>query len=244
MALHPLAGKPAPRDLLVNIPRLISAYYTTHPDPTNIDQKVAFGTSGHRGSSFNGQFNEDHILAISQSICEYRQKAGITGPLYLGMDTHALSEAAQASAIEVFAANGAELFIQADMGYAPTPAISHAILTYNNGGHRALADGVVITPSHNPPNDGGFKYNPPEGGPAASETTKTIQDRVNQILADGLKAVKRLPLNQAMQASNVHHHDFMMPYVNDLANVIDMAAIANAGLKIGVDPMASTSMTA
>ncbi|MCB8981515.1 MAG: phosphoglucomutase (alpha-D-glucose-1,6-bisphosphate-dependent) [Ardenticatenaceae bacterium] len=237
MAQHPLAGKPAPSDMLVNIPRLISAYYTTHPDPTNIDQKVSFGTSGHRGSSMAAQFNEDHILAISQAICEYRQQQGITGPLYMGMDTHALSEPAQISAIEVFAANGVELFIQAGMGYAPTPAISHAILTYNNGRSSALADGVVITPSHNPPDDGGFKYNPPEGGPAASATTKTIQDRANEILADGLKAVKRLPLNRAMQASNVHQHDYIAPYVADLENVVDMAAIAQAGLKIGVDPM-------
>ncbi len=242
MAHHPRAGKPASRDMLVNIPRLISAYYTTHPDPAHIDQTVSFGTSGHRGSSMVANFNEDHILAISQSICEYRQQAGISGPLYLGMDTHALSEAAQATAIEVFAANGVELFIQADLGYAPTPAISHAILTYNNGRFSAKADGVVITPSHNPPNDGGYKYNPPEGGPAASATTKTIQDRANEILADGLKAVKRLPLNKAMQASNVHQYDFMMPYVNDLANVIDMAAIANAGLKIGVDPMGGAAI--
>lgn len=237
MSLHPLAGKPAPSDLLVNIPRLISAYYTTQPDPANIDQKVSFGTSGHRGSSTAAQFNEDHILAVSQAICEYRQQQGITGPLYMGMDTHALSEPAQISAIEVFAANGVELFIQADFGYAPTPAISHAILTYNNGRSSALADGVVITPSHNPPDDGGFKYNPPEGGPAASATTKTIQDRANEILADGLKAVKRLPLNKAMQASNVHPHDYIAPYVADLENVVDMAAIARAGLKIGVDPM-------
>ena len=242
MALHPLAGEPAPSDMLVNIPRLISAYYTTHPDPNNIDEQVSFGTSGHRGSSLAGKFNEDHILAISQSICEYRQKAGITGPLYLGMDTHALSEAAQATAVEVFAANGVELFIQADMGYAPTPAISHAILTYNNGGNRAKADGVVITPSHNPPDDGGFKYNPPEGGPAASETTKIIQDRANEMLADGLKAVQRMPLKRAMQASNVHHYDFMMPYINDLENVIDMAAIAQAALKIGVDPMGGAAI--
>ncbi len=237
MALHPLAGKPAPPNVLVNIPRLVSAYYTTHPDPTNIDQKVSFGTSGHRGSSLSAQFNEDHSLAISQAICDYRQNEAITGPLYLGMDTHALSEAAQASAIEVFAANGVELFIQAGLGYAPTPAISHAILTYNNGRSTGHADGVVITPSHNPPEDGGYKYNPPEGGPAATTTTKTIQDRANAILADGLKAVKRLPLSRAMQASNVHHHDYIAPYVADLANVIDMAAIANAGLKIGADPM-------
>ncbi|WP_420642861.1 phosphoglucomutase (alpha-D-glucose-1,6-bisphosphate-dependent) [Candidatus Leptofilum sp.] len=242
MALHPLAGKPAPSDMLVNIPRLISTYYITHPDPNNIDEKVSFGTSGHRGSSLAGKFNEDHILAISQSICEYRQKVGIRGPLYLGMDTHALSEAAQATAVEVFAANGVELFIQADLGYAPTPAISHAILTYNNGGNATRADGVVITPSHNPPDDGGYKYNPPEGGPAPSETTQTIQDRANEILADGLKVVKRMPLKRAMQASNVHHYDFMMPYIADLENVIDMAAIAQAGLKIGVDPMGGAAI--
>ncbi|WP_420631829.1 phosphoglucomutase (alpha-D-glucose-1,6-bisphosphate-dependent) [Candidatus Leptofilum sp.] len=242
MALHPLAGKPAPSDMLVNIPRLISAYYTTHPDANNLDEQVSFGTSGHRGSSLATKFNEAHILAISQSICEYRQKAGIRGPLYLGMDTHALSEPAQATAVEVFAANGVELFIQADLGYAPTPAISHAILTFNNSRSGTRADGVVITPSHNPPDDGGFKYNPPEGGPAPSETTKTIQDRANEILADGLKTVKRLPLKQAMQASNVHHYDFMMPYINDLENVIDMAAIAQAGLKIGVDPMGGAAI--
>ncbi len=237
MALHPLAGKPAPSDMLVNIPRLISAYYTTKPDPANIEQKVSFGTSGHRGSSFAASFNEDHILAISQAICEYRQQVGISGPLYLGMDTHALSEAAQATSIEVFAANGVELFIQDGLGYTPTPVISHAILTHNNGRTNSRADGVVITPSHNPPDDGGLKYNPPEGGPAASATTKSIQDRANEILADGLKAVKRLPLAKAMQASNVHHYDYVSPFVADLGQVVDMAAIANAGLKIGVDPM-------
>ncbi len=237
MAQHPLAGKPAPSDMLVNIPRLISAYYTTHPDPANIEQKVSFGTSGHRGSSLAANFNEDHILAISQSICEYRQQEGITGPLYLGMDTHALSEAAQASAIEVFAANDLELFIQDGLGYTPTPVISHAILSFNNGRTTGRADGVVITPSHNPPDDGGVKYNPPEGGPAASATTKSIQDRANEILADGLKAVQRLPLNKAMQASNVHHYDYISPFVADLEQVVDLVAIANAGLKIGVDPM-------
>jgi phosphoglucomutase len=237
MPQHPLAGKPAPSDMLVNIPRLISAYYTTHPDPSNIEQKVSFGTSGHRGSSFIGQFNEDHILAISQAICEYRLANGSSGPLYLGMDTHALSEAAQASAIEVFAANGVELFIQDGLGYTPTPVISHAILRYNKNHTNGRADGVVITPSHNPPDDGGFKYNPPEGGPADTAITKTIQDRANAILADGLKEVKRLTLARAMQASNVHHYDFVSPYVADLGQVVDMDAIARAGLKIGVDPM-------
>ena len=201
MAQHPLAGKPAPSDMLVNIPRLISAYYTTQPDPTNIEQRVSFGTSGHRGSSFAAQFNEDHILAISQAICEYRQAKGIDGPLYLGMDTHALSEAAQASAIEVFAANEVALFIQADLGYRPTPVISHAIVNYNE--------------NH----------------------TKIIQDRANAILADGLKDVKRMTLARAMQADNVHHHDYVTPFVAELDQVVDMDAIAGASLKIGVDPM-------
>ncbi len=237
MAQHPLAGKPAPSDMLVNIPRLISAYYTTQPDPTNIEQRVSFGTSGHRGSSFAAQFNEDHILAISQAICEYRQAKGIDGPLYLGMDTHALSEAAQASAIEVFAANDVALFIQADLGYTPTPVISHAILNYNKNHTSSQADGVVVTPSHNPPDDGGFKYNPPEGGPADTATTKIIQDRANAILADGLKDVKRMTLARAMQADNVHHHDYVTPFVAELDQVVDMDAIAGASLKIGVDPM-------
>jgi phosphoglucomutase len=237
MAVHELAGKPAPRELLTNIPRLMAAYYTIKPDSADVAQQVAFGTSGHRGTSPAGSFNEDHILAISQAICEYRQAQGYSGPLYLGMDTHALSEAAQATAVEVFAANDVPLFIQADHGYTPTPAISHAILTYNRGRKSGFADGVVITPSHNPPDDGGFKYNPPEGGPAGTETTAVIQDRANEILAGKLRAVKRLPYQQALHAGNVTLYDFMMPYVRDLAQVIDMAAIANAGLKIGADPM-------
>lgn len=237
MAQHSLAGKPAPRELLTNIPRLISAYYTRQPDPTNPAHEVAFGTSGHRGTSLKNKFNENHILAISQALCEYRQQQGITGPLFIGMDTHALSEPALISAIEVFAANGVNVVVQKGLGYTPTPVISHAILTSNAGKSSGLADGVVITPSHNPPDDGGFKYNPPSAGPADTSTTKTVQDRANQILRDGLKAVQRMPFERAMQADNVRQYDYITPYVTDLKNVINFEAIAAAGLNIGVDPM-------
>ncbi|HIP71666.1 MAG TPA: phosphoglucomutase, alpha-D-glucose phosphate-specific, partial [Anaerolineae bacterium] len=201
MPLHPLAGQPAPRDMLINVPRLISAYYTYKPDPANPAHRVSFGTSGHRGKSLEYTFNEDHILAICQAVVEYRQAEGITGPLYLGMDTHALSEPAQATAVEVFAANEVNLFIQAGLGYTPTPVISHAILTYNNGRKTGLADGVVITPSHNPPTDGGFKYNPPAAGPADASITNAIQKRANEILADGLRAVRRRTYPQAVKAA-------------------------------------------
>ncbi len=242
MSLHPLAGKPAPYEMLVNVPRLISAYYTAEPDPIDPAQKVAFGTSGHRGSSFKGNFNEDHILAISQAICEYRQAQGITGPLFIGMDTHALSEPALASAVEVFAGNEQEIMIQEGMGYTPTPAISHAILTYNRGRQSGLADGVVITPSHNPPEDGGFKYNPPAAGPADTTTTRTIQDRANQILEGGLKEVRRVPFERALKAETTHAVDFIHPYLADLRSIVDMEAIAAARLKIGVDPLGGTSV--
>lgn len=242
MSLHKLAGQPAPLELLTNIPRLVSAYYVNKPDPDSSEQLVSFGTSGHRGTSVDNQFNEDHILAICQSICELRQQQGITGPLFLGMDTHALSEPAHVSAIEVFAANNVTLMVQRGSGYTPTPAISHAILTYNEGKSSGLADGVVITPSHNPPADGGFKYNPPQGGPADSDITGTIQARANQILADGLKDVKRISLTKAMQAETTHDWDYITPYVNDLENVIDMSAIANAKLKVGVDPMGGAAV--
>ena len=237
MALHELAGKPAPRSLLVNIPQLVSAYYTHSPDPADLAQRVAFGTSGHRGSSIRNSFNEEHILAISQAICDYRQAQGYTGPLYLGMDTHALSEPAQATAVTVFAANGVDVIIQAGGGYTPTPVISHAILTYNRGRAAGLADGVVITPSHNPPDDGGFKYNPPNGGPADTGTTKVIQDRANQLLENGLDGVNRLPLAQALAADTTHAHDYVTPYVSELGSVVNMAAIRDAGLRIGVDPL-------
>ncbi len=242
MALHPLAGKPAPRELLQNLPRLVTAYFTHEPDPDNPAHQVAFGTSGHRGSSVKCSFNEQHILAISQAICDYRRVEGIDGPLFIGMDTHALSEPAQVTAMEVFAANEVEVAMQAGMGYTPTPAVSHAILTYNRGRHTHLADGVVITPSHNPPDDGGFKYNPPSGGPADTSVTKQIERRANELLRAKLKGVKRLPWGQAKTAATTHEYDFVTPYVSDLKNILDMETIAASGLKIGVDPMGGASI--
>ncbi|HEX6289553.1 MAG TPA: phosphoglucomutase (alpha-D-glucose-1,6-bisphosphate-dependent) [Herpetosiphonaceae bacterium] len=242
MATHELAGKPARDDQLVNVPQLITAYYTHTPDPAQPDQLVAFGTSGHRGSSLHASFNEDHILAICQAICEHRAASGIDGPLYLGMDTHALSEPAHATAVEVFAANGMNIVIQQGQGYAPTPVISHAILTYNRGRTDGLADGVVITPSHNPPDDGGFKYNPPSGGPADTETTALIQRRANELLQQRLAGVRRMPFARALKADTTHEADLMTPYVEDLRNVIDMQATAAAGLKIGVDPMGGAAV--
>ncbi len=242
MNAHPLAGKPAPRELLVNVPRLVSAYYTLKPDPDNPAQRVVFGTSGHRGSSLEHSFNEDHILATSQAICELRSARDLTGPLYLGMDTHALSEPALRTAVEVLAANGVHIILQAGRGYTPTPVISHAILTYNHGRASGLADGVVVTPSHNPPEDGGFKYNPPSAGPADTETTKWIQDRANEIMRKGLKEVKRLPWERGLKADTTHEYDYVGPYVKDLENVVEMAAIAAAGLRIGVDPMGGSGV--
>ncbi len=242
MPPHPLAGKPAPLEVLVNIPRLVSAYYTLHPDPQNPAQAVVFGTSGHRGSSLTGSFNEDHVLAISQAIAEYRKAAGITGPLFMGMDTHALSEPALYTALEVFAGNGVELMIHAGMRYTPTPVISHAILTYNTAHPGTQADGVVISPSHNPPEDGGFKYNPPNGGPADTDTTKWIQNRANAIIRDGLKAVKRLPFEKALKAETTHAIDLITPYVSDLENVVDLQAIAASGIHIGVDPLGGSGL--
>jgi phosphoglucomutase len=242
MSAHPLAGKPAPRELLANIPRLVSAYYTRCPDATIPAQQVAFGTSGHRGTSLENSFNENHVLAISQALCEYRRANGIDGPLYVGMDTHALSEPALVSAIEVFAANGMEIIIQAGHGYTPTPVISHAILTYNRGKKSGLADGVVITPSHNPPEDGGFKYNPPSAGPADTSITKIIQDRANEIIRNGLKDVRRIPYERAYKADTTHYYDYMRPYVADLENVVNMQVIAGSGLKIGVDPMGGAAV--
>ncbi len=237
MSIHPLAGKPAPREMLVNVPRLVTAYYVYQPDVNEAAQRVAFGTSGHCGSSLTCSFNEAHILATSQAICELRAARGVSGPLFIGMDTHALSEPALATALEVFAANGVEVFYQEGLGYTPTPVISHAILTHNQGRTTDLADGVVITPSHNPPEDGGFKYNPPSGGPADTALTKQIQERANQILAEGLRDVRRMPFARALKAETTHAYDYITPYVNDLQSVVDMEAIARAGLKIGVDPM-------
>ncbi len=237
MPLDPRAGQPAPPAMRINVPRLVAAYYTNQPDPTNPAHRVAFGTSGHRGTSLEGSFNEDHIAAICQAIHEMRWAQGISGPLFIGMDTHALSEPALSTALEVFAANGVEVMIQDGLGYTPTPVISHAILGHNRGRAARLADGVVITPSHNPPGDGGFKYNPPSGGPAAPETTKRIQDRANELLRDGLAGVKRIPLARALRADTTHAHDYITPYVADLGHVIRMDAIRAARLKIGADPM-------
>lgn len=237
MALHSLAGKPAPASLLTNIPRLVASYYVETPNPADPLERVAFGTSGHRGSAFDRRFNENHIAAISQATAEYRQINGIDGPLFIGMDTHALSEAAMITALEVLAANGVTLMIDENDGYTPTPVISHAILTHNRAGKGGKADGIVITPSHNPPRDGGFKYNPPSGGPADGETTKWIEDRANEILEAGMADIQRVNYAKAKSLSTTHHHDYITPYVQDLANVIDMQAIAEAGLKIGVDPM-------
>jgi phosphoglucomutase len=220
----------------------VSAYYTQQPDASIPAQQVAFGTSGHRGSSLQSSFNEEHILAICQAIVEWRRAQNFTGPLYLGMDTHALSEPALATAIEVFAANEVEVFVQAGLGYTPTPAISHAILTYNRGRTSGLADGVVITPSHNPPDDGGFKYNPPSGGPADTATTKQIQDRANQFLLGRMKDVRRIPLARALKTATTHARDYVAPYVADLATVVNMETIAAAGMKIGVDPMGGASL--
>ncbi len=241
MALHPLAGKPAPKEMLINVPNLVASYYTLRPDPAEPTQQVSFGTSGHRGCSLKRSFNEIHILAISQAICEYRSESGITGPLFLGMDTHALSEPARMSALEVFAANGIEVRIQAEFGYTPTPVISHAILTYNRD-NPDRADGVVITPSHNPPQDGGFKYNPPSGGPAGPEITDLIQKRANELITAELKGIKRITYEDALQRPSTMMHDYVTPYLEDLKNVIDMEAIAKSGLKIGVDPMGGSGL--
>ena len=237
MKLSPLAGKLAPASVLVDIPRLLTAYYTGRPDASVATQKVAFGTSGHRGSSFDLSFNEHHVLAISQAICLYRQAQGIDGPLFIGADTHALSTPAAASALEVLAANGVEVMLSKDDEYTPTPAVSHAIISYNRGRTSGLADGIVITPSHNPPQSGGFKYNPPNGGPADSHVTKWIEAKANELLADGLKGVKRMPHEQALKASTTHRHDYVGSYVADLASVIDFDAIRGVSLRLGVDPL-------
>ncbi len=242
MAVHPLAGKPAPKEILADIPRLLADYTAVRPDPLDPAQQVSFGTSGHRGTSAEGSFNEDHILAISQAICEHRAGAGISGPLYMGMDTHALSLPALETALEVFAANGVTVMVQQGLGFTPTPVISHAILTHNRGSAGAKADGVVVTPSHNPPRDGGFKYNPPEGGPADTATTKAIQDRANEILKLKLAPVRRMPFERAMKAGTTHLYDYIRPYVDDLGNILDMEAIAGAGLKIGADPLGGSGV--
>lgn len=243
--INPLAGKPAPADILIDVKQLLDQYYTVHPDPDNPLQRVSFGTSGHRGSSANGTFNEDHILAVSQAVAEYRQSQGINGPLYMGMDTHALSAPAQKSALEVLAANNIEVYIAAGEGYAqytPTPVVSHAILSYNKGKTSGLADGIIITPSHNPPSDGGFKYNPPSGGPAEPEITKWIQTRANELMANQNRDVKRIPYESAIKAATTHYFDFITPYVNDLENIIDIDVIKSSGIRIGVDPLGGSNI--
>ena len=240
--ISPLAGKPAPKELLVDLAKLERDYYEKRPDVNDPNQLVAFGTSGHRGSSLRGTFNEAHILAITQAICEYRRGQGVEGPLYMGKDTHALSEPAQRSALEVLAANGVETFIQQDDGVTPTPVISHAILIYNRGRRDHLADGIVITPSHNPPDDGGFKYNPTNGGPADTDVTGWIQDRANELLRGDNAGVKRIGYEKASKAPSVHSYDFLKNYVHDLRNVVDMDAIREAHLKLGVDPLGGASL--
>ncbi len=237
MAIHELAGQPVPESLLINVPRLVADYYAVRPEPGVPAQRVAFGTSGHRGSSTDGSFNEAHVLAIAQAVAEHRRGQGIDGPLFVGMDTHALSEPAFVSTVEVLAAHGVRLFYQAGRGYTPTPVVSHAILTWNAGRTTGLADGVVITPSHNPPGDGGFKYNPPNGGPADTGITGAIERRANELLEAGPGAIKRLPFARAMAADTTVAYDFVAPYVRDLAQVVDLEIVAQAGLKIGVDPM-------
>jgi len=240
--ISPLAGKPAPRSLLVNVPRLLTAYFTLVPDPAIVAQRVSFGTSGHRGSAFASAFNEAHVLAITQAICMWRRQAGIDGPLFLGMDTHALSEAAFASAVEVLSANGVETMIDEAGGYTPTPVISHAILGYNKGRTNGFADGIVISPSHNPPNEGGFKYNPANGGPADTGITAWIQASANRLLADELKDVRRIPYARARKAACIHDHDYVTPYVVSLVDVVDMAAISAAGVRIGIDPLGGAAV--
>lgn len=242
MSSDELAGKPAPESLRINVKGLVAAYYDQQPDVADPGQKVVFGTSGHRGSALANTFNENHILAISQAICEYRAGQNITGPLFLGMDTHALSEPAFKSALEVFAANDVTVMIQEDGGYTPTPVISHAILTHNRGRTAGLADGVVITPSHNPPADGGFKYNPPSGGPADTVTTAAIAERANALLAGRHHAIKRIPFNKALNADTTLSYDYIAKYVSDLETVINMQAIADAGLKLGVDPLGGAAV--
>ena len=242
MAIHPLAGQLAPANVLIDVPALEQAYYTSKPDPADPRQRVAFGTSGHRGTPLDSTFTEAHILAITSAICDYRRVQGIDGPLFLGKDTHAVSDAAQRTALEVLAAEGIEVMLERDDGVTPTPVISHAILVYNRGRTEHLGDGIVITPSHNPPADGGFKYNPPNGGPADSDVTAWIQDRANQLLHAGNADVKRISFPTALRAGTTHEVDFVKPYVDDLASVIDMDVLRSAGLKLGVDPLGGAAV--
>src|SRR5665213_1754948 len=241
MPISPLAGKPAPQEILIDVARLQREYFERKPDMSDPTQVVSFGTSGHRGTPANGTFTEAHILAITQAICEYRVTKGISGPLFMGKDTHAVSGVAQQTALEVLAANGVETIIQERGGFTPTPVISQAILTFDRG-KTVASDGIVVTPSHNPPEDGGFKYNPPNGGPADTDVTGWIQKRANDLLRGGNRDVKRIPIAAAMKASTTHEQDFVAPYVEDLRNVVDMDTIRSAGLKIGVDPLGGSSL--
>ncbi|MQS17844.1 alpha-D-glucose phosphate-specific phosphoglucomutase [Streptomyces kaniharaensis] len=239
---HVRAGRLAEPGDLVDVARLVTAYYALHPDPQEVGQRVAFGTSGHRGSSLDVSFNEDHIAATTQAICEYRKQQGIAGPLFLGADTHALSEPAKVTAVEVLAANGVQVLLDSADGYTPTPAVSHAILSHNRRSPRALADGIVVTPSHNPPRDGGFKYNPPSGGPASSEATGWIQDRANELIREGLRGVRRVPYTRALAAATTSRYDFLGTYVEDLPQVLDLDAVRAAGVRIGADPLGGASV--
>lgn len=243
MTVHEFAGKPAPQEILVNVPRLVTSYFSRRPDPENAAERVAFGTSGHRGCALDGSFNEAHVLAISQATAEHRVAAGIRGPLFIGIDTHALSEPALVSAVEVLAANGVDLVIEEGHTYTPTPVVSHAILAHNRGHRGSLADGIVITPSHNPPRDGGFKYNPPTGGPADEATTKKIEARANEILANGLRDVKRIVWSKALALDSTRERNNIQPYVDDLKNVVDLEAVAGAGLKLGVHPLGGAGIS-
>jgi phosphoglucomutase len=242
MAISPLAGKPAPKEMLVDLARLERDYFERKPDMDDPDQRVTFGTSGHRGSSLRGTFTEAHILAVTQAICDFRRNRGTDGPLYMGKDTHAVSGPAQRTALEVLAANNVETMIQRDDGFTPTPAVSHAILSYNRGRIKGLADGIVITPSHNPPEDGGFKYNPTNGGPADTDVTRWVQDRANELLRAGNREVRRVPYESALKTATTHSHDFIMPYVRDLVNIIDMNRLKSAGIRMGVDPLGGASV--
>ncbi|MCK1709619.1 MULTISPECIES: phosphoglucomutase (alpha-D-glucose-1,6-bisphosphate-dependent) [unclassified Bradyrhizobium] len=240
--VDPAAGKLVSSDALTNVPRLVTAYFAGKPDAADPAQRVAFGTSGHRGTSFKNSFNEGHILATTQAICDYRREKGLTGPLFIGIDTHALAEPALVSAVEVFGANGVDVMVDKDGGYTPTPVISHAILTYNRGRTSGLADGVVITPSHNPPEDGGYKYNPPHGGPADTDATSVVEKRANAYLADGLKGVTRMDYAKARKSATVHAYDFVTPYVADLGNVVDLDLVKSAGINIGIDPLGGAAV--
>jgi phosphoglucomutase len=239
---NPAAGKPVDPASLVNVPQLVTAYFASKPDPADPAQRVAFGTSGHRGTSLKNSFNENHILATTQAICDHRREMGLNGPLFIGIDTHALAEPALASAVEVFAANGVEIMIDASGGYTPTPVISHAILSYNKGRTSGLADGVVITPSHNPPEDGGYKYNPPHGGPADTDVTGKVEKAANAYMEAGMNGVARLPYQRARKAPTTHFYDYIRPYVADLGNAVDMALIKSAGVRIGIDPLGGAAV--